>query len=471
MIRKDINEVSSDIRGSYQKAIQAIDKNNAEYAVSLLQVILSKEPGLIQAREKLRIAEKIMQGNSNIFKKTMDTLKTKKIIKTAQLDYIRGKYSDAMAKAEEALAIDVKDLEVLKLLADSAREMKIDFIITETYEFAYSVYPDNKEVIKLLADHYRKLSRGKDELKLRQKLVDMSPDNLEYKQELRAAGAMATMERDGDEKVGSFRDKLKDTKEAAILEQQEKQIHDVGDIKELLVSLKDKLKVNPDSVPAIRDLAWAYYRGNALEEALGYFRMLEQKQEHFDLASNKALEATILALHKKKLEEMGIESEQTNDPQIKEAIFHKIAKINIDDMEARKTYALKRTEIYPNDLQLKYELAIIYWENKNYDLAIEQFQLSQRHPKYNFSSNVYLGKCFYEKEHYELAIDQLSKVLKMENYTDKELLDAIYYLGTSFEKINDEVNAKECFKKVYSVSSKYKDISEKIQRYFSQKQQ
>ncbi|HBM16567.1 MAG TPA: hypothetical protein DD381_09545 [Lentisphaeria bacterium] len=469
MDRIDIISVSSELRTAYKKAVQAIDKNNAEYAVTILKDILSAEPGFIQAREKLRIAEKIMQGNSNILKKAMDILKVKKIVKTAQIDFMRGKYTDAMAKAEEALAIDVKNWEALNLLANCAAELKIEFIVTETYEFAYSLYPDNKEVINTLASHYRKLSRGKDEFKLRQKLVDMFPDNLEYKQELRSAGAMATMERDGDEKVGSYRDKLKDSKEAAILEQQEKQIHNVDDVKDLLESLKDKLKINPDSIPIIRELAWAYYRGDSLEEAIRYFHMLEEKQEHFDLASNKALEYSIFSLNKKKIDDLNKESEKTDDFQKKNTIQAKIDSINNSNSEMKKNFALTRIEVYPNDLQLKYELALIYWETRELDHAIEQFQLAQKHPKYNFSSNVFLGKCFYEKGHNELAIDQLGKVIKMENYEDKELLESIYYLGLAFEKANDSSNAKECFKKVYSVSSKYKDISDKIQKYFSHK--
>jgi len=154
----------------------------------------------------------------------------------------------------------------------------------------------------------------------------------------------------------------------------------------------------------------------------------------------------------------------------KKEILDEIAHINASDLALKKEYALKRVDVYPNDLQLKYELALIYWEISEYDNAIEQFQIAQKHPKYNFSSNVYLGRCFFEKGHNELAVDQLSKVIKMENYTDRELLDAIYYLGLAFEKTNDMANAKECFKKVYSVSSKYKDIARKIQQYYSQQQ-
>lgn len=468
---KDINAVSAEIKSFFQKAIQAIDKNNADYAVSLLQGIVLKEPGFLAARDKLRVAEQIQQANSGFLKKTVDSLKAKKIVKTGQLDFLRGKYNDSMLKAEEALTFDVKDWGALKLLGESGEALSALFIAVEAYELAIGFYPKNTEVIIKLADLYRKLGRGKDELKLRQRLVDIAPNNLEYKQELRSAGAMATMEKDGDEKVGSFRDKLKDSKEATLLEQSEKQIHNVDDVKDLLISLKEKLQTDPNSIQIIKDLAWAYYKGNSPDDAIKYFRMLEEKQDHFDPMANKALESAILSINKSKIESLSVECASAQSQEKKNELLAEIENIKNSDSALKKEYALKRVSVYPNDLQLKYELALIYWELGEYDNAIEQFQSAQKHPKFNFSANVYLGRCFFEKGHNELAIDQLSKVLKMENYTDKELLDAVYYLGLAFEKSNDTANAKECFKKVYSVSSKYKDIAEKIQRYYSQQQQ
>jgi len=133
----------------------------------------------------------------------------------------------------------------------------------------------------------------------------------------------------------------------------------------------------------------------------------------------------------------------------------------------QKEYAEKRVKLYPNDLQLHYELAIIYWLGKDIEHAIEQFQMARKHPKWSFSSSVHLGLCFYQKGHCELAADQLSNAIKMESSNDKELLEAVYFLGLSFEKLNDIPNAKECFKKVYSANAKYKDISGKIKLYYN----
>lgn len=467
MDTKDINSISSELQQAFSRAVHAIDKNNLEYATEILKELVLKDPGFVQAREKLRVVEK-MQIKSGFFGNAISSIKVKKIVKLAQFDLFRGKYTDAMAKAEEALAINIKDLSALKILAEVGKALSALFIAIEAYELAYSFYPDNPEVIKLLAEIYRQAGRGKDELRMRQKLVSLFPDNLEYKQDSRAAGALATMEK---EKLGnldsSYRDKLKNAEESSILEQKEKIVHSIDDVRELVNNLEAQLKESPNSIPVLRDLAWAYYKAECYEKALMYFQKLQSLQDHFDLSADKALESSKLAILNKKIDSLAKESDSCTEKE-KQTIAMQLEGLTTNKHNLRKEYAEKRIKLYPNDLQLHYELAIIYWEGKELDQAIEQFQIAQKHPQWSFSSQVHLGLCFYQKGHYELAIDQLSKAAKMENSTnEKELLEAIYFLGISFEKLNDIPNAKECFKKVYSVNARYRDVSEKIKLYYS----
>jgi len=464
---KDINSIPSELRQAFSKAVQAIDKNNLEYAVEILKGLVLKEPGFIQAREKLRIVEK-MRIKTGFLGKTLSAIKVKKIIKLAQLDILRGKYSDAMIKAEDALVIDVRDLSALKVLAEAGRALSALFIVIEAYELAYSFYPDNPEVIKLLAAAYRTAGRGNDELKLRQKLVSMFPDNLEYKQESRAAGAMATMEKEKlDNLEASYREKLKNAEEANILEQQEKIIHNIDDVRDLVNKLEAQLKESPNFVPVLRNLAWVYYKAECYEQALTYFQKLQSLQEHFDLSADKALENSELAILNQKIDSLTKDAENCVDKEKQAEIMQKLENLTRNKYNIQKAYAEKRIKLYPNDLQLHYELAMIYWAGKDIEHAIEQFQVARKHPKWDFSSQVHLGLCFYQKGHYELAVDQLNNVIKIESTNDKELLEAIYYLGLSFEKLNDISNAKECFKKIYSIDARYRDISEKIEQYYS----
>ncbi len=464
---KDINSVSSDLKQAFSKALQAIDKNNLEYATEILKGLVLKEPGFIQAREKLRVVEK-MRAKTGFFGSAISSIKVKKTVKLAQLDILRGKYSDAMVKAEEALAIHVRDLGALKVLAEAGTALSALFIAVEAYELAYSFYPDNPEVIKLLSEVYRLAGRGKDELKMRQKLVSMFPDDLEYKQESRSAGALATMEKEKFNNLdSSYRDKLKDAEESGLLEQQEKIVHNIDDVRGLVNSLEEQLKESPNSVYILRDLAWAYYKAECYEKALTYFRKLHTLQEHFDLSADKALEGSELAILNRKIDSLAKDAESCGEKEKQAGLMQELESLTSNKYNIRKGYAENRVKLYPNDLQLHYDLGIIYWVGKDIERAIEEFQMARKHPKWSFSSQVHLGLCFYQKGHYELAKDQLSNAIKMESSNDKELLDAVYFLGLSFEKLKDVPNAKECFKKVYSVNVRYRDISEKIKLYYN----
>ena len=55
MEKKTLKEVSSSLRSIYQKAQDAQNKSNPDYAIELYKTVLAKEPCFIEAREKLRI--------------------------------------------------------------------------------------------------------------------------------------------------------------------------------------------------------------------------------------------------------------------------------------------------------------------------------------------------------------------------------------------------------------------------------
>ncbi len=457
MEQKDIHHVSFDVETIYNKALVAASKSNFPYAIELLKLIVTKEPGLITARNKLREIEKIY-CKTGLLKKKFSSLKINKIIKSGQLSLLRKKNESALTSAEEALSIDIRNIAALKLLADAGKAMGADFIVIEAYELAYSFYPKNVDVIKKLANLYRDANRGRDELKIRHALSQMYPDNLEYKSEERSAAALATMEKSKwEDKSISFRDKLKNKGESAILEQKEKIIHNVDDIKDIVISLKNRLNSEPGSVEIIKKLGWLYYKGEEYAEALKYFRKIENEHNIFDISINKALESCEVSILNSKLTNLSSNNYSETE----------VEKIKNHILIIKENYAAKRVNAYPNDLELHFDLAMANWNNNNIDCAIEHFQVSQKHLKWRLPSIIYLGRCFYSKQHYDLAIDQFKKAISLnDGVVDKYSLNAIYHLGITFEKLDDTENAFECFKQIYSVSSKYRDVADKVQKYY-----
>ena len=112
------------------------------------------------------------------------------------------------------------------------------------------------------------------------------------------------------------------------------------------------------------------------------------------------------------------------------------------------------------------DLALIYFEKKKFDLAIEQFQLSQQNLQYHMASLLFLGRCFMVKKQFDIAIDQFKKVVDEFSTMTNQKMEALYYLGIVYEKTNDPTNAMDCFKQIYSTQSTYKDISSRIQKYY-----
>ena len=73
MPEKNINEISADMRRLHAKAVEAAQRDNHDYAVTLFCQVLDKEPGFFDARKALRVAQakKGAGASTGFFKKMM----------------------------------------------------------------------------------------------------------------------------------------------------------------------------------------------------------------------------------------------------------------------------------------------------------------------------------------------------------------------------------------------------------------
>ncbi len=462
--KKNINTVTSQVRSIYQKGIEAAHKNNFEYAIDLLKTAVTLEPGFIDARQELRNLEKKLSGKMN--KSFIKTLKIKKLVKLGQIDIVRKKYFDAYSYAEDALALDVKNILALYLMADVANYLEAPFIAIDTLELAREFYPENSDVLKKLANAYKDNKMSSKELDIRKKLSKIFPNDIQIQADLRSASAAAVLEKhDMENKEKTFLDMLKDSNEAKALEQKERVIHDIDDATDLIKKYESDLINNPDSIETLRKLGEIYQKSGIHEKALEYFRMLEEKNKVFDISVDRSLEKSELALVENKIKILSQHiKENTNNSDIEKALNSLRNKFK----NIKEKYALKRVKRYPNNLLLRFSLAVTYWEKKQYDLAIEQFQLSQQNPKYHTLSMIFLGRCFLNKKQYDIAIQELTKVVEELSIMNDQKIEGLYYLGIAYEKNNNIDQAISCFKQIYSVRANFKDISKRVNEYYQQ---
>jgi len=104
------------------------------------------------------------------------------------------------------------------------------------------------------------------------------------------------------------------------------------------------------------------------------------------------------------------------------------------------------------DLQSRYLLALIYSTQKDYDKAAQEYEFilksfSEAEPK-NIEIYGYLGQLYYSQKKYNQAIEQFEKVREI----DPENADVLYLLGSLYLEVKDKEKAIELLKRSVEIN-------------------
>jgi tetratricopeptide (TPR) repeat protein len=127
---------------------------------------------------------------------------------------------------------------------------------------------------------------------------------------------------------------------------------------------------------------------------------------------------------------------------------------------------LARVARYPNDLRLRYELGLQYFEKGAWDDAIQQFQLAQRSPRERTDALYYLARCFRQKGQADLATMQLETVLDQVPTMDETRKRVLFELGEIAESAGETARALALYKEIYGADIAYRDIGDKMTRLY-----
>ena len=462
--KKSIKDISSAMRSNYQTAMGAVEKNNTDYAILLLKGIVQKEPGFLDARDTLRKMERINVKTMGFMKKTTSSMKSGSIATKGKAVLATKKPEAAMKLAEDALAENLSSLAALNLLAQSAQELDAAFITIEALEIASEYHPKNLNILDWLATTYADAKEGVKALQIRQKISAMDPQNMDKQQAVRAAAALATMEKGNMENENAtYRDMLKDKGAASQLEQEDKIVRDVNDVKEVINDLEQKIAGGESTAENHRKLADIYQRGGDHEKALLNYHQVVEKMGALDPYIDAAIEKSELAKLDATIEEWRAYGEA---PENKEEADNSITAIETQKLDYRKERATERVKLYPNDTMLRYNLGIVCWDRKEIDESLQAFQAGQKNPAKRLQALVYLGRCFYEKSQFDIAIEQLNTAIDGMVAMNKEKMSALYYLAITLEAMGNKEKAGECYKQIYQTDINFRDVAAKMENLY-----
>lgn len=457
MPEKSLQEIPRAWREQYEKGRAAFDRNNLDYAVDLLTQVLEQEPGFYTCREVLRAAQFKRGGGGGLFRKMLGS--TPKVMQARVA--LRKDPLEALKLAERILNADPGSLEAHKVLADAALAADLPRTAQLSLEIAYKQDPRDRDVALKLARQLAGAGQGAKAEAIMRALAAAHPQDAEIARIAKDVAANRTMNEGGYAALegggGSYRDILRDESEAVALEQEKRDYRTADAAANLIAEYEARLQADPRDLRALRAIAELYTEQNQFDQALACYERLTAAE-----TGDPTIERAVTLTRERKYDHE-ISRLDPADP----AQAARAAALTREKQEFRLAETRKRLERYPNDLQLRYELGLLYAEAGRIPEAIQEFQKSQNNPHIRIASLFQLGQCFARRRMFDLAARTFENAIREKPVFDEEKKTLIYALGTALEAMGRKEAAIEQFKVIYEADIAFKDVAAKVDAYYA----
>lgn len=448
MEKRSIKEVNPSLKNFYDRAVDAARRGDYQYAISTLAGVVQKAPAFGEAREKLRAFEKEVLakdgpkgvGLRNLFK-------LGKIRKAMEESPVT-----ALALCETELARCIQNVEVLKLMVEAAKRADAEFIVTEALELLVE-FTDRIEYGDELAAIYSASGRFEDIVRVYQGLVSRNPNNAEYKEKLQQASKASGREK-------SRRDDTAE-QESLTLQLEGGIIRDAAQAKILIDKFNQQLQEG-ESLDIRRKLANAYMVAGEYDAAARELEIVHKALGRPDAQLDKLIEKAYLA----KLDH-NVELLRKN-PQAYENSEAQIAEFTKAREEFRLYRAQKRLRLMPNDIGLVVDLANLYFERGEYEIALEKYDSACENIQKRAAGNLGAARCLVALNRLPEAVQRFEKAFEDMLRMDRARLEAMYECAGCLERLGETEKAVAMYADVVKNNVKFKDAKQKLEQLTNQ---
>jgi tetratricopeptide (TPR) repeat protein len=443
-------------REHFEKGLASMERGNLDYAIEMLTLALDISPQMLKARRYLRAAQvkKFRSNPPSAMAKAMIPVKAAAKQMKAQ-SLMKKDPVAALKTSEEVLALDPFNIQFANLNAQAAVAAEMPEAAILTLEVVKETHSEDIKLLRQLAALYNSVERLHDARVIYEDIARLAPNDPQAIKQLKDATALDSMQRGRWNEEGDFRGKIKDVKEAALLEQQGKAARSTKDLDDLIQENIRKISAEPQNINYRRALADLYVRADQYDEALEVLKAAQEITGGADPQIDRAVSSAYI----KKLDFEIAKFEAAGDVSHAEAWKKERYDFMLDDTR-------DKVDRYPNDLIFRFDLAVLLYERGELNEAIQHLQLAQRNPQKRIRSLYYLGLCFKAKNQFDIAAEQLQKAASELVVMDDTKKDILYELGNLNESLGDKDKALAYYKEIYGVDISYRDVATKIESFY-----
>jgi len=467
MAEKSVSEVSRDLRLLYQKGLDALSRENLDYALDLFNQVLLKEPSFHDCRRGLRTAQLRkaagVGGAGGFFKKAFSSVSSTPLVAKGQMA-LRNNPGEAMHWAEQILNGDPSNAGAHRIILEAATTLELPRTRAMALEALVKKSPKDKALVIQFSEVLAQIGEEAVAENVLQELARVAPGDPDLAKALKNISAHKTLNEGGYETLsegqGSYRDILKDKKEAVSLEQ-EKRVQLNEDVASRLIQEYEvRLQTEPDNLKLVRSLAELYSQKNQFDRALVLYRRIQESEMG---ANDPALERAVATTL---VRSMDYAAGELNP--FEEGHADKVSLIQTEKLAFQLEDCRKRVEKFPTDLSIRFEMGVLYFQAGKIGEAIQELQKAQNNPHKRFPAMNYLAQCFARRKMHDLAARTLQNAIKEKIVFDEEKKELIYNLGCVLQDMGKGAEALEQLKQIYEVDIGYRDVAAKVDAFYAE---
>jgi len=456
MATQRIEDVSGQVRDLYNKGFTALERGKIDYAIELLTRCVEMSPSFLQARRYLRLAEvqRFKNKRGNWLTHVISSISGNSLYVPAKAMLSAGKFMQALNHAEKLLAADPLNKRFVNLFAEAATKAGMAEAALQTLEIVRETYPRDADILQWLGTLYMEIGDAKGARECFETLSEVKPNDPQVLRWLKNATAQESIATDWTN-PDDYRSKIKDSKQAAQLEASEKAVKTDRDVEMLISATQAKIEKEPGNVNYYRQLSRLCTQKGDFAQAIAVLQQAIARNP-----GDPELEGSLSTARLQQFDDAVATLKAAGDAQAAEAKQIERDQFAFDDLRDRVTR-------YPNELKYRFEFGVMLFGIGEVDLAIQQFQFSQRSATYRARSLHYLGLAFLQKQLFDLAIGQLEQALAEVPTMDEVRKAILYDLGEACEALGNAEKAAQYYKQIYQVDIGYRDVARKVEQVYN----
>lgn len=457
-------ELDSRVRKQFENARIAIDRGNFEYAVELCAAILVHEPGCLEVRRLLRHAQQCVFANRGQgFGRKLFRKAASGALVAYGGGYVKKKPAFAMEQGERALFFSPFSKGALSLVAAGAERLELFHTAAFCLSAICEANPEDFEHLKRYCEALIKTGETTQAVSLAERLSRLKPENAPIQELVKSASVAHSINKGKwAEEEQDFRSKLKDSDLADALERESRLVGDKEGGNAQAKALIEDIQRDPQNLDLYKRLVRGYVDASDYANAILWLDKASLlPQAEADLILTQTRSEVAIKATERELQQLRDEAESHPEKARANAKRIRILEREFASLQLEETR--KMVEQFPNDYAQRLKYGELLLNAGRLDEAIKQFQVSQRSTSLRHQSCVLLGRSFFEKRLYDLALEQFDRSIEGVVSMDEFKKEVLYASAQCCEKLKKGEEAVRRYKLIYASDIGFRDVARKIE--------